>query len=207
MVREAASEAGPGVPIDAETRALLQEMAACFTEPKPVVITPSPPVNDLDSLCAAFRNQPNVREHQTGCQWGASQSEQLWAMDLEPLTLETVTLMGLGAHIGKVKSSSPATDAELAALGLDRASVAMWKAAATREGVSRIERWTPIISDPYHGQPGLVVRTDIAFRQADGWAVCLDKPSPLLTTNQPVPPADVRCEPEPGTGERWWRCR
>lgn len=168
------------------------------------MVTPSPPTPDLDALCAAFRAQPPVGEHKVGCELYAAESEQLWEVHVATSSFVGVTVAGLGVPAVNTKGVVPASGPALRALGVDPESFRSWLLTATRNDVRRIVRRPVMVSDPYHGQPGLVVRTDIGFELEDRWLICMDKSTSLLDDNDPIPPEGTICKPRYRPG--WWTC-
>lgn len=155
------------------------------------------------------------RQHQaTRCDRYDSDLFALRCIDLTALSagwppaVETTWVLGLGMPAADVQVRVAPTAADFAEIGLAEAVFDAWIRAARRLGVSRIERWGVFIQDGYHGQPGLVVRQDVALRVADGWEVHLDDPSPLLRDHRPIPPTPMACtrtSRKRGVGEVW-RC-
>jgi hypothetical protein len=190
--------------IDPDILEFWRQEELCSRGPEPVSITPGPPVTDLPSLCVAFREQPDVARRVVGCEWAASESDRLWSIDVERRSIVRARLAGLGVAVGLEDSSVPATPEEVSAVGVDPASLEVWLRVASSHRVRRIERWGVVIADPYHGQPGLVVRTDVGFLIDGVWKVCMDESTTLLDEHVPVPPGGLKCVEEQGG---WWTCK
>jgi hypothetical protein len=174
---------------------------ACMTEPEPVVVRPTPPVTDLASFCRVFREIPDVALRATGCEWAAQSSNQLWGLDVDPPGFLRARIAGLGTPTDIV--TQPFTAVGIQALGVAPVDVQAWFQLATQLGIQHVERWPVVIPDPYHGTPGLVVRTDIAFQYADHWEICMGPPSELLTDNEVIPLYNLTCTPD---GDGYRRC-
>ena len=126
-----------------------------------------------------------------------------------PPAIETTWVLGLGMPAADVEVRALPTKADFAEVGLAEVAFDGWVRAARQLGVSRVDRWGVFIQDGYHGQPGLVVRQDIALRVAGGWEVYLDTPSPLVRDHRPVPPEPMACA-RVGTrkgANAVWRCK
>jgi hypothetical protein len=99
-----------------------------------------------------------------------------------------------------------AADARLVAEGIPVRKLKELATLAQEAAVLRMEWWPLVISDDYHGQPGLVVRDDVAVRRDATWWVCLDERTVLLQPDAHSPlRADFTCEPA-DDAEYWWRC-
>lgn len=146
-------------------------------------------------------SEPEVRRPSTS----NVDAVQRWFMGKVVGTAGLSGLLLFGVAESVRTSSRPPTVEELADLGMHPVDFAIWVEVARAAGVERIERWGAVISDPYHGQPGLVVRDDIAFWTGERWRVCKGEDSSLLSDNRVVPPARTTCLAQT-EGSRWTTC-
>lgn len=129
--------------------------------------------------------------------------QMLYALEPDPPALEWMHIEGLGAAMGAANRVLDPKDADLVKVGLTRTAFERIRTEMRLGGATRLERFGCMIEDGYHGQRGLVVNEDAAFRRGDTWLV-LQGVRNALSFDSPCPPAGIRCEAEePG----WFLCR
>lgn len=175
--------------------------------PSPPDVPASPTAfPELGELCRRFRalrgpTTQTGRQYFWQFEWPAVTS-----LDVEAGRVEVARING-GFGLRSAEERLPwASDGPLAATGVPVRKVQHLAARAQEAGVLRIESWPLAIPDDYHGQPGLVVREDVAVRRGDAWWVCLDERTSLIPPGDHEPlVAALRCEPVENA-EYWWRC-